>query len=332
MLAFQFLSLHLQAFIAHTYKVGFKQVRVVRINRGKEKDMNVGFVGLGIMGKPMAKNIIKAGHSVYAYDLNEAPVKEIENAGGVACASGKEVAQNAEVVITMLQNSPNVESALFDENGIAEGLKPGACVIDMSSIAPLASRDFAARLAEKGVDFMDAPVSGGEPKAIDGTIAVMVGGKKEVFEKYEDLLKTMASTVTLVGEVGAGNITKLANQMIVAVNIAAVSEAYSLAKKAGVSPENVYHAIRSGLAGSVVMDQKSEKIFQGDFTPGFRIELHIKDLQNALDTSHGVNVSAPFTALAMEIMQSLKAHGHEKDDHSGIAEWYEMVNDLKLQD
>ncbi|HIY51912.1 MAG TPA: NAD-binding protein [Candidatus Olsenella avicola] len=244
---------------------------------------------------------------------------------------GKEVAEKSDVVITMLPNSPHVESALFGENGIAEGLTAGKCVIDMSSIAPLASRDFAKRLEEIGVDFLDAPVSGGEPKAIDGTIAVMVGGKEDVFAKYEDLLKTMASTVTLVGEVGAGNITKLANQMIVAINIAGVAEAYSLAKKAGVDPARVYQAIRSGLAGSTVMDQKSQKIFDGDFTPGFRIELHIKDLQNVMDTSHQINVSAPFSSLAMEIMQSLKAHGHEKDDHSGIAEWYEMVNDMKLQ-
>lgn len=293
--------------------------------------MNVGFIGLGIMGKPMAMNIQKAGHTVYAYDHHMERAEELIAAGGVACSCGKEVADKSDVIITMLQNSPNVESAIFDENGLAEGLSAGKCVIDMSSIAPLASRDFAKRLAEIGVDFMDAPVSGGEPKAIDGTIAVMVGGKEGTFAKYEDLLKTMASTVTLVGEVGAGNITKLANQMIVAINIAAISEAYSLAKKAGVDPARVYEAIRSGLAGSTVMDQKSQKIFNGDFTPGFRIELHIKDLQNVMDTSHEINVSSPFSALAMEIMQSLKAHGLEKDDHSGIAEWYEMVNNMKLQ-
>lgn len=293
--------------------------------------MKVGFVGLGIMGKPMSINVQKAGHQVYAFDFNMDRAKDLVELGGIACSCGKEVAENADVVITMLQNSPNVESALFDPNGLAEGLSAGKCVIDMSSVAPLASRDFARRLEEIGVDFLDAPVSGGEPKAIDGTIAVMVGGKQDVFDKYEGLLKTMASTVTLVGEVGAGNITKLANQMIVAINIAAVSEAYSLAKKAGVDPARVYEAIRSGLAGSTVMDQKSQKIFDGDFTPGFRIELHIKDLQNVMDTSHQVNVSVPFSSLAMEIMQSLKAHGHEKDDHSGIAEWYEMVNGMKLQ-
>ncbi|WEV74331.1 2-hydroxy-3-oxopropionate reductase [Bifidobacterium sp. ESL0798] len=293
--------------------------------------MKVGFVGLGIMGKPMAINVLKAGHQVVGYDRNTSNIAPVVEAGGEEGKSGKDVAQRCDVVITMLPNSPNVESALFDKDGIAEGLSAGKAVIDMSSIAPLASRDFGKRLGEMGVDFLDAPVSGGEPKAVDGTIAVMVGGDEKVFAKYEGLLKTMSSTVTLVGEVGAGNITKLANQMIVAINIAGISEAYSLAKKAGVDPERVYQAIRSGLAGSVVMDQKSEKIFSGNFDPGFRIELHIKDLQNVMDTSHGINVSAPFSALAMEIMQSLKAHGHEKEDHSAIAEWYEMVNDMKLQ-
>lgn len=293
--------------------------------------MKVGFIGLGIMGKPMALNVQKAGHTVVAYDHHQDRIDAIVAAGGMSAASGREVGEQSDVVITMMQNSPNVESALFDGGGVFEGLSVGKAVIDMSSINPIKSREFAAHLAEKGVDFLDAPVSGGEPKAIDGTIAVMVGGEQSVFDKYEGLLKTMASTVTLVGGVGAGNITKLANQMIVAINIAGISEAYSLAKKAGVDPARVYEAIRSGLAGSVVMDQKSQKIFDGNFDPGFRIELHIKDLQNALDTSHGVNIVAPFTSLAMEIMQSLKAHGHEKDDHSGIAEWYEMVNDLKLQ-
>ncbi|MDH6364111.1 2-hydroxy-3-oxopropionate reductase [Enterococcus sp. PF1-24] len=294
--------------------------------------MKVGFVGLGIMGKPMAKNIIKNGYEVVVYDFHESAVAEVVAAGATAGLSGKDVAEKSEVIITMLPNSPNVEAALFNENGIAEGLSAGKTVIDMSSIAPKASQSFAEKLAAIDVDFMDAPVSGGEPKAVDGTIAVMVGGKTDVFAKYESLLATMASSVTLVGEVGAGNITKLANQMIVAVNIAAISEAYSLAKKAGVSPDAVYQAIRSGLAGSTVMDQKSEKIFSGNFEPGFRIELHIKDLQNALDTSHDINVSTPFTSLAMDIMQSLKAHDLEKCDHSAIANYYEQINNLKLQD
>lgn len=293
--------------------------------------MKVGFVGLGIMGRPMAKNIAKAGYELTVFDFNQEAIDDLVKSGAKAAKSGKEVAESADVVITMLPNSPNVEAALFAENGIAAGLSEGKAVIDMSSIAPKASQDFAKRLAEQGVALLDAPVSGGEPKAIDGSIAVMVGGNQEVFEKYEELMNTMASSVTRVGEVGAGNITKLANQMIVAVNIAAISEAYSLAKKAEVDPEAVYQAIRSGLAGSTVMDQKSNKIFSGDFEPGFRVELHIKDLQNALDTSHDINVATPFTSLAMDILQSLKAHGLEKKDHSAIANFYEAINNMKLQ-
>ncbi len=293
--------------------------------------MKIGFVGLGIMGKPMAINLVKAGHEVYGFDFNDSARQALVEAGGFAVSSGKEAAEKGDLVITMLPNSPHVEAALFNENGIAEGLVAGKTVIDMSSISPVASKNFAERLKEIGVKFLDAPVSGGEPKAIDGTIAVMVGGDEETFNQFEEVLQVMASSVTLVGEVGAGNMTKLANQMIVAINIAAISEAYSLAKKAGVDPERVYQAIRSGLAGSVVMDQKSNKIFEGNFDPGFRIELHIKDLQNALDSSNSYNVSTPFTSLAMEIMQSLKSHGHEKEDHSAIARYYELINNQKLQ-
>lgn len=293
--------------------------------------MKVGFVGLGIMGKPMAKNVLKAGHEVICFDFNHDSIDEVVAAGGVQATSGKDVAEKSEVIITMLPNSPNVEAALFSKDGIADGVSAGKTVIDMSSIAPGSSQEFAKRLAEKGTEFLDAPVSGGEPKAVDGTIAVMVGGKKEVFDKYKDLLAAMASSVTLVGGVGAGNITKLANQMIVAINIAAISEAYSLAKKANVDPKAVYEAIRSGLAGSTVMDQKSDKIFAGDWDPGFRIELHIKDLQNVLDTSHAINVATPFSSLAMDIMQSLKAHGHEKEDHCSMARFYEQINNLTLQ-
>lgn len=290
----------------------------------------VGFVGLGIMGKPMAKNVLRAGYDVVAFDFNQEAVDDVVAAGATAGKNGKDVAERTQVVITMLPNSPNVKAALFAEGGIAEGLEEGKAVIDMSSIAPKASQSFAKRLGERGIEFLDAPVSGGEPKARDGSIAIMVGGPKKTFEKYKKLLETMGGDVNLVDTVpGAGNITKLANQMIVAINIAAISEAYTFAKKSGINPESVYNAIRTGLAGSVVMDQKSKKIFNGDFKPGFRVELHIKDLQNALDTAHDVNVSTPFTAQAMEILQSLKTYGHEKEDHSAIAEYYEKINNIR---
>jgi 2-hydroxy-3-oxopropionate reductase len=293
--------------------------------------MKVGFIGLGIMGKPMAKNVLKAGHEVTVFDFNKPAMDELVSTGAKAVGSGKEVAEQSDVVITMLPNSPHVKSALFAENGVAEGLSTGKAVIDMSSISPVASREFAKELAEVGVDFLDAPVSGGEPGAVAGTIAVMVGGNKEVFDKYYDLLMTMAGSVTYVGEVGAGNITKVANQMIVALNIATVSEALAFATKAGVDPQLVYEAIKGGLAGSAVMNAKVPMILDRNFKAGFRVELHIKDLQNALDTSHAINASIPLTSQAMEILQAVKIDGNEKEDHSSIAKYFEKMNNLTIE-
>lgn len=293
--------------------------------------MKIGFVGLGIMGKPMAKNLVKAGHDVTVFDFKQEAVDELVSAGAKSAESGKAVAEGKEVVFTMVPNSPNVEAALFNENGIAEGLSEGETVIDMSSINPLASQGFAKRLAEQKVGFLDAPVSGGEPKAIDGSIAIMVGGDKDLFEKFEDILGIMGGTVTYVGKVGAGNTTKLANQVIVALNIAAVSEGFSLAQKAGLDPEMVFNAIHTGLAGSTVMDAKIPMIINRNFAPGFRVNLHIKDLQNALDTSHALNVSLPLTSEVMEILQSVKVHGDGDSDHSAIAKFYEDINNIEIK-
>lgn len=290
----------------------------------------VGFIGLGIMGKPMARNVRKAGYGLIVYDRNASTLETFRKEGTEIAANGREAAEKSDVVITMLPNSPHVASALFDKDGIAEGLRAGQAVIDMSSINPVASKEFYSRLKERKVNFLDAPVSGGEPGAIEGTIAVMVGGDKPVFDKYYDLLMTMASSVTYIGPAGCGNITKLANQMIVAVNISVLSEAYVFAKKAGADPKLVFEAIRKGLAGSKVMEQKSPKIFSGDYDPGFRVELHIKDLQNVLDTAHTDNISVPFSAAAMEILQSLKADGLEKKDHSAIVKYFEKINNAKV--
>ncbi|HGF7127443.1 TPA: 2-hydroxy-3-oxopropionate reductase [Enterococcus faecium] len=293
--------------------------------------MKIGFVGLGIMGKPMAKNLIKDGYEVICYDFNQSNMDEVAAAGASTAKNSQELANQSDIVITMLPNSPNVEATLFSEEGIAAGISEGKIVIDMSSINPVSSQRFAEKLAGLGVEFLDAPVSGGEPKAIDGTIAVMVGGKKKVFDQCYELLLSMASSVTYIGEVGAGNIAKLANQIIVAINIAAVGEALSFATKAGADPELVYQGIRGGLAGSTVMDAKSPMILNRDFDPGFRIELHIKDLQNALDTSHMINAGIPLTAQLMEIMQVLKNDGLEKKDHSAIACYYEKINNLTIE-
>ncbi|CAM3007509.1 2-hydroxy-3-oxopropionate reductase [Vibrio diazotrophicus] len=293
--------------------------------------MKIGFIGLGIMGKPMSKNLLKAGYSLVVLDRNEAAVKELTDAGAQSATSPKAVAEQCDVVITMLPNSPHVKEVALGENGLADGAKPGLVFIDMSSIAPLASQEIAKGLAEKGVVMLDAPVSGGEPKAIDGTLSVMVGGDKTVFDKYYDVMKAMAGSVVHTGDIGAGNVTKLANQVIVALNIAAMSEALSLATKAGVNPELVYQAIRGGLAGSTVLDAKAPMVLNRNFEPGFRIDLHIKDLANALDTSHGVGAQLPLTAQVMEMMQALKADGLETKDHSALALHYEKLAKVTIQ-
>jgi len=293
--------------------------------------MKIGFIGLGIMGKPMSKNLLKAGHELVVCDVVKAAVDEVTAAGAKAAATPKDVAKQVEIVITMLPNSPHVKQVVLGENGIIEGAKPGCVVIDMSSIAPLVSREVAGQLAKKGIEMLDAPVSGGEPKAIDGTLSVMVGGKKEIFDKYYSIMKSMAGSVVLTGAIGAGNVTKLANQIIVAINIAAMSEALVLASKAGVEPELVYKAIRGGLAGSTVLDAKAPLVMDRKFDPGFRINLHIKDLNNVLETSHEVGVPLPLTAAVMEMMQALKVDGMGNNDHCSLVRYYEKLAKVEVK-
>jgi 2-hydroxy-3-oxopropionate reductase len=290
----------------------------------------IGFIGLGIMGKPMSKNLLKAGYQIVVCDIVKAAVEELVSAGAQAAGTPKEVAEQTEIIVTMLPNSPHVRQVVLGDKGIIEGAKAGTVVIDMSSIAPLVSREVAAKLAEKGIVMLDAPVSGGEPKAIDGTLSVMVGGKKDVFEKCFPIMKAMAGSVVLTGDIGAGNVTKLANQIIVALNIAAMSEALMLATKAGVSPDLVYQAIRGGLAGSTVLDAKAPLVMDRKFEPGFRINLHIKDLQNVLDTSHEVGVPLPLTAAVMEIMQALMVDGKGDNDHGGLIQYYEKLAHMEV--
>ena len=291
----------------------------------------IGFVGLGIMGKPMAMNLLKAGYSLTVYDIRPEPVKEVVAAGAAEGTSSKDVAEKSEIVITMLPNSPEVKEAVLGKDGVLDGAKSGMILIDMSSIAPLVSKEVCSKLAEKGVEMLDAPVSGGEPKAIDGTLSIMVGGKKEVFDEVEEILKVMGGSAVLVGDIGSGNTTKLANQIIVALNIAAMSEAMVLATKAGVEPEKVYQAIRGGLAGSTVLDAKVPLALEGNFKPGFRIELHIKDLANALETAQEIEAPVPLASGVMEIMQTLKADGKGGDDHGGIIQYYEKMAKVKVR-
>ena len=291
----------------------------------------IGFIGLGIMGKPMARNLLKAGYPLTVYDIVPDKAEEVVEAGAKAGSSSKDVAEKSEIVITMLPNSPEVKEAVLGKNGILEGAKPGTILIDMSSIAPLASKEVAEKAKEKGVTVLDAPVSGGEPKAIEGTLAIMVGGPQETFDEVEDILSVMGASVTRVGEIGSGNMTKLANQIIVALNIAAMSEAMVLAAKAGVNAEKVFQAIRGGLAGSTVLDAKMPLVLEGNFKPGFRIELHIKDLANALDTAHEVGVPVPLSSAVMEVMQALKVDGKGADDHGGIIQFYEKLAQVQVR-
>jgi 2-hydroxy-3-oxopropionate reductase len=289
----------------------------------------IGFIGLGIMGKPMSKNLLKAGYPLVVYDIVPAAVEEVVGAGAEKGTSPKDVAAKTGVIITMLPNSPHVKEVVLGKDGVIEAARPGSILIDMSSIAPLVSREVAARLAEKKIRMLDAPVSGGEPKAIDGTMSIMVGGNKSDFEEFLPLMKALGSSVVLCGEIGAGNVTKLANQIIVAANIAAVSEALVLATKAGVNPDLVYQAIRGGLAGSTVLDAKAPLMMDRKFKPGFRINLHIKDLNNVLDTAREIAAPTPLSTEVMAMMQSLKEEFGDSD-HSALVRYYEGLAGIEL--
>ena len=292
----------------------------------------IGFIGLGIMGKPMAKNLIKAGYNLVVFDVNGNAIKELADAGAQEGLSSKDVAARTEIIITMLPNSPHVKEVLLGKDGVMEGARPGSIVVDMSSIAPMVSKEVSGKLKEKGVFMLDAPVSGGEPKAVEGTLAIMAGGTEVIFEEVKDILLKMGSSAVYVGDIGSGNVAKLANQIIVALNIAAMSEAMVLATKAGVDPQKVFNAIRGGLAGSTVLNAKMPLVLKGDFKPGFRIELHIKDLMNAMDTAHEVGAPIPLTSTVLEIMQALKVDGKAKEDHGGMIQFYEKLAGVEVRE
>lgn len=293
--------------------------------------MKVGFIGLGIMGKPMAKNLLKAGYELIVYDLVKEAVAEVGAAGAAMAGEIREITEACDVIITMLPNSPHVKTVVLGEGGILETAKPGTIIVDMSSISPIASKEISAECEKKGVTLLDCPVSGGEPKAVDGTLAIMAGGDAAAFEKVKPMLLVMGSSAVLVGEIGSGNVTKLANQIIVALNIAAMSEAMVLATKCGVDAEKVFDAIKGGLAGSTVLNAKMPMVLDGNFNPGFRIELHIKDLQNALDAAHTVGSPIPLTSEVMELMQGLKTAGEQKNDHCGVIRHYERLAGVEVR-
>jgi len=283
------------------------------------------------MGKPMSKNLLKAGHSLVVFDVVPGPLAEVVAAGAAQGSSCADTASRSEIIITMLPDGPEVEAAVLGPGGVLEGARTGAIVVDMSSISPIAAQKVAAACAAKGVEFLDAPVSGGEPKAVDATLAIMVGGKVEVFEKVQPILAKLGATVTLTGAVGAGNVTKLANQIMVACNIAAMGEALVLATRAGLDPEVVFNAVKGGLAGSTVLNAKAPMVIGRNFKPGFRIKLHQKDLRNALLAAESMKVSLPFTAMAQQILMALMNDGKGDLDHSAIVTFIEDMAGIEVK-
>ena len=293
-------------------------------------DKSVGFVGLGIMGKPMVRNLMAAGYSLTVYDVVGSAMEEMVTEGAAGASSAREAAEASAVTITMVPDSPQSEAAILGPDGVLEGTPNGNGIIDMSSIAPGTSQKIGAACDAAGVVFLDAPVSGGEPKAIDGTLAIMVGGSQDVFDRYTGLLDVLGGSVVLCGGYGAGNTTKLANQIIVAINVEAVSEALVLARKAGLDPNVVYEAIKGGLAGSTVLDAKGTMMMAGDFTPGFRVKLHQKDLNNALITGKELGVPLPVTALVQQMLGSLMNQGKGEMDHAAIANFIEDMAGITI--
>jgi len=293
--------------------------------------MKIGFIGLGIMGRPMVRNLVKGGYAVVVHDLNAASIADVVSAGAVAGGSSLDTAAQSDVIITMLPDGPDVDAAVLGAGGILEGARRGAIVVDMSSISPIVSQKIAAACAAKGVGFIDAPVSGGEPKAIDGTLTIMAGGDQATFDQVVPILEKMGSSVTLTGPVGAGNVTKLANQIMVACNIAAMGEALVLATKAGLDPEIVFNAVKGGLAGSTVLNAKAPMVIGRNFKPGFRIELHEKDLRNALLAGESMKVSLPLTSMVQQMLISLINEGKGGLDHSAIVTFIEKMAGIEVK-
>ena len=290
----------------------------------------LGFIGLGIMGKPMAKNLISAGYKLVVLDINQGPVEELKAMGAEAAISPSEVASRVEKIITMLPDGPEVEEVVLGENGIIENATSKTALIDMSSISPTVSQKIAKALEEKGARALDAPVSGGEPGAVSGQLAIMVGGPEDLFDDVKPIFDVVGKSAVLVGGTGAGQTTKLVNQILVGIHIEAMGEALLLATKAGVDPGKVYEAIKGGLAGSNVLNAKVPLLLERNFKPGFRIKLHQKDLKNALEASESLGLSLPVTGIVQEMITSLVAEGHGDDDHGGIVQALEKKNGVEI--
>ena len=291
----------------------------------------VGFIGLGIMGKPMVKNLLKAGLDTTVYDINPDAVAALQQEGAKAAASPKEAALGKDVVITMVPNGRIVKSLLEGEDGILAGVHEGTILIDMSSVSPVDSKEFAKLAAAKNCPFLDSPVSGGEPGAVNGTLAFMIGGEQAVVDAAKDVFEAMGKSITVVGPNGSGSVAKLANQIMVNLNIAAVSEAMVLAQKAGADPKKVYEAVRGGLAGSAVLGAKAAMMYSRNFKPGGTLAINLKDITNVMDTAKSLEVPLILTSELQQIMLSLKASGHIMDDHSGIVQFYEKIAGVEVK-
>ncbi len=285
----------------------------------------IGFIGVGIMGRPMAGHLRAAGHELFLVKHRTTLPKELVDGGAVECASSKEVAQQAEIVITMVPDTPHVEAVLFGPDGVAEGLSAGKTVVDMSSISPIETKSFANRINELGCDYLDAPVSGGEVGAKNAALTIMVGGPLATFDKIKPLFELMGKSITLVGDNGAGQTAKVANQIVVALTIEAVSEALVFAAKAGVDPARVRDALMGGFAGSRILEVHGERMIKRTFDPGFRIELHQKDLNLALAEARALNMSLPNTAATQELFNACAAHGWGGMDHSTLVRALELL-------
>jgi 2-hydroxy-3-oxopropionate reductase len=291
--------------------------------------MKVGFIGLGIMGRPLAGHLLKGGYQLSLFDLGGLP-QELVDGGAVGCASGRDVAERSDVIITMVPDTPHVEAALFGGNGVADGLRPGKIVVDMSSISPIATKDFAKRINGKGCDYLDAPVSGGEVGARNATLSIMVGGPERAFEQVKPLFDLMGKNITLVGNNGDGQTAKVANQIIVALNIEAVAEALLFASKAGADPTKVRQALMGGFASSRILEVHGERMINRTFDPGFRIELHQKDLNLALQSAKALKLSLPNTATVQELFNACAAHGGSAWDHSGLVRALEIMSNYEI--
>lgn len=298
--------------------------------------MNIGFIGLGIMGAPMALNLLKAGHKLFAHTRRNVP-QELLDAGAVACPNAASVAQQADLIITMVPDTPDVERVLFGEHGVSEGLKAASAafgarkvVIDMSSIDPMATKEFARRINELGADYLDAPVSGGEVGAKAASLTIMVGGEESVFERVRPVFELMGKNITLIGGNGDGQTCKVANQIIVALNLAAVSEALVFASKAGADPAKVRQALMGGFAASRILEVHAERMIKRTFTPGFRVALHQKDLNLALQSAKALHMALPQTAGAAQLMQACTALGLGQADHSSLVKAIELMAQHQL--